>query len=60
MVELPFSVTIIFGSVSKYFMFNGEFVDPEDPLTISYFTGGTGNYGPTPIDFKLDTNKLYL
>jgi hypothetical protein len=45
---------------SKYFMFNGEFLDPEDPLTISYFTGGTGNYGPTPIDFKLDLNGRFV
>lgn len=45
---------------SKYFMFNGEFLDPEDPTTISYFTGGTGNYGPTPIDFKLDLNGRFV
>jgi hypothetical protein len=45
---------------SKYFMFNGEFLDPEDPLTITYFTGGTGNYGPTPIDFKLDDNGRFV
>lgn len=45
---------------SKYYMFNGEFLDPEDPLTISYFTGGTGNYGPTPIDFKLDLNGRFV
>jgi hypothetical protein len=45
---------------SKYFMFNGEFLDPEDALTISYFTGGTGGYGPTPIDFKLDLNGRFV
>ena len=45
---------------SKYFMFNGEFLDPEDPLTITYFTGGTGGYGPTPIDFKLDLNGRFV
>jgi hypothetical protein len=45
---------------SKYFMFNGEFLDPEDPLTITYFTGGTGSYGPTPIDFKLDLNGRFV
>ena len=45
---------------SKYYMFNGEFLDPEDPTTISYFTGGTGSYGPTPIDFKLDLNGRFV
>lgn len=38
-----------------YFMFNGEFLDPEDTTTMSYFKNGS-NWGPTPIDFKLDQN----
>lgn len=41
---------------SQYFMYNNELLDPEDPNTISYFTGGTNSYGPLPIDFKLDVN----
>jgi hypothetical protein len=45
---------------SKYFMFNGEFLDPEESPGKDYFTGGTGNYGPTPIDFKLDDNGRFV
>jgi hypothetical protein len=46
----------------KYFMYNGELLDPDDPNFGIYFrdtvTGGTttAKYGPTPIDFKLDDN----
>jgi hypothetical protein len=46
----------------KYFMYSGELLDPDDPNTSAYFkdmttTGTTKlNYGPTPIDFKLDDN----
>jgi len=38
-----------------YFMFNGEFLDPEDVTTMAYFKNGS-SWGPTPIDFKLDLN----
>jgi hypothetical protein len=44
----------------QYFIYNGELMDPEDPYFISYFTGGTGNYGPTPIDLKLDPNGNFI
>lgn len=42
-----------------YFMFNGEYMDPEDNIFGLYFRAG-GLYGPTPIDFKLDYNGAYL
>jgi hypothetical protein len=47
----------------KYYMYNGELLDPEDPVQGIYFrdvptSGNTGplKFGPTPIDFKLDDN----
>lgn len=40
---------------THYFIYNGEFLDPEDPTFSDYF-GSSGNWGPTPIDFKLDQN----
>jgi hypothetical protein len=43
----------------KYFMFNGEFLDPEDPLYVTYFKDG-GQWGPTPIDFKLDERGRFV
>ena len=44
----------------QYFIYNGEYFDPESPQNISYFTGGTGSYGPTPIDFKYDDNGKFI
>ena len=43
-----------------YFFYNGEIMDPEDPTLGDFFTGGTGNYGPTPIDLKLDNNGAFI
>jgi hypothetical protein len=43
----------------KYFMFNGEFLDPEDPLYVTFFKED-GSWGPTPIDFKLDERGRFL
>jgi hypothetical protein len=40
----------------QYFIFNGEYLDPEDPTYASYFKNGDGSWGATPIDFKLDQN----
>jgi hypothetical protein len=37
----------------QYFMFNGEYLDPEDPIFDVYFNK-SGGWGPTPIDFKFD------
>jgi hypothetical protein len=45
---------------SHYFMYNGELMDPEDINYKSYFTDGSGNYGPTPIDLKLDANGKFI
>ncbi len=42
-----------------YFMFNGEFLDPEDTTFMSYFKNGSA-WGPTPIDFKLDVNGSFV
>jgi hypothetical protein len=42
-----------------YFMFNGEFLDPEDTTFMTYFKNGS-SWGPTPIDFKLDTNGSFV
>lgn len=40
----------------KYFMYNGEIMDPENPYLDGYFrdNGPPKKYGPSPIDFKLD------
>jgi len=43
-----------------YFFYNGEIMDPEDPTLVEYFTDGNGNYGPTPIDLKLDINGAFI
>ena len=43
-----------------YFFYNGEIMDPEDPTLGDFFTGGTGNYGPTPIDLKFDNNGAFI
>jgi hypothetical protein len=43
----------------KYFMFNGEFLDPEDSTYSTYFKDG-GQWGPTPIDFKLDERGRFI
>ena len=40
----------------QYFIFNGEYLDPEDPTYASYFKNSDGSWGATPIDFKLDQN----
>ena len=42
-----------------YFIYNGELMDPEDSYFASYFKSG-GNYGPTPIDLKLDPNGSFI
>lgn len=44
---------------SNYFMFNGEFLDPEDTTFMTYFKNGS-DWGPTPIDFKLDVNGSFV
>ena len=46
----------------QYFLFNGEFLDPEDPIYSNYFHNPTGStsWGPTPIDFKLDENGRFV
>lgn len=48
--------------VPQYFNFNGEFMDPEDITYSGYFgnTGLTGEWGPTPIDFKLDQDGRFV
>ena len=43
-----------------YFFYNGEIMDPEDPNLKDYFTDGSGHYGPTPIDLKLDNNGAFI
>jgi hypothetical protein len=43
-----------------YYMFNGEYMDPEDNRFGSYFKIQPTLYGPTPIDFKLDFNGAYM
>jgi len=43
----------------QYFMYNNEIMDPE--INSFYFTSGmTGNYGPLPIDFKIDKNGKFI
>lgn len=48
--------------VPQYFNFNGEFMDPEDTTYSGYFgnTGLTGQWGPTPIDFKFDQDGRHV
>jgi len=43
----------------QYFIYNNEFMDPEDPKFGSYFKRN-GLYGPTPIDFKFDENGAFV
>lgn len=43
-----------------YFFYNGEIMDPEDATLSDFFTDGLGNYGPTPIDLKLDNNGTFI
>jgi hypothetical protein len=43
-----------------YFMFDGDVMDPETPAYASYFKGGTANFGPVPIDFKMDNNGVFV
>lgn len=45
---------------THYFMYNGEYLDPEDPRFETFFRISPVTYGPTPIDLKLDTNGAYL
>ena len=40
----------------QYFMYNNEFLDPENINYKPYFIGDNGNYGPTPIDLKFFPN----
>ena len=42
-----------------YFIYNGELMDPEDTYFSTYFKSG-GNFGPTPIDLKLDLNGVFI
>ncbi len=42
-----------------YFIYNGEFMDPENTYFSSYFKSGN-NYSPTPIDFKFDVNGSFV
>jgi hypothetical protein len=42
-----------------YFIYNGELMDPEDSYFSTYFKS-SGNYSPTPIDFKLDINGAFI
>jgi hypothetical protein len=42
-----------------YFIYNNEYLDPEDDRFKSYFMSNN-NYGPTLIDFKLDNNGLFI
>ncbi len=42
-----------------YFIYNNEYMDPEDPYFDSYFKRN-GLYGPTPIDFKFDNNGAFV
>jgi hypothetical protein len=43
-----------------YFFYNGEIMDPEDSTLSDFFTDGSGNYGPTPIDLKFDNNGAFI
>lgn len=43
----------------EYFMLNGDLMDPEIENIKSYFHNGS-QYGPTPIDFKLDDNGKFI
>lgn len=43
----------------EYFMLNGDLMDPEIENIKSYFHNGS-QYGPTPIDFKLDDNGSFV
>ena len=43
----------------EYFIFNDDLMDPEIETIKSYFHNGV-NYGPTPIDFKLDDNGGFV
>ena len=49
---------------SQYYLYNGEFMDPEDPYFIKYFKGQSGNtstaYGPTPIDLKFSNIGAFI
>lgn len=45
--------------VPQYFNYNNEFMDPEDPTYRPYF-GISGQWGPTPIDFKLDQDGRFV
>ena len=42
-----------------YFIYNGELMDPEDSYFSTYFKSGS-NFGPTPIDLKLDLNGAFI
>lgn len=44
---------------SYYFMYNGEYMDPETVEFGSFFNSGV-SYGPTPIDLKLDDDGAYV
>jgi len=42
-----------------YFMYNGEYLDPESPIYNEYFKSGS-DFGPTPIDLKFDFNGEHV
>jgi hypothetical protein len=43
-----------------YFIYQGEYMDPENTYYKPYFTGGGSTYGPLPIDFKYDDNGSFI
>jgi hypothetical protein len=43
-----------------YFMYQGEYLDPENSYYKPYFTSGGAVYGPLPIDFKFDDNGEFI
>lgn len=42
-----------------YFIYNNEYMDPENPTFASYFKRNN-LFGPTPIDFKLDNEGSFI
>ena len=43
----------------QYFLYNGEFMDPENPYFESYFLSN-GSYSPTPIDLKFSNIGAFI
>ena len=42
-----------------YYMYNDEYLDPEDINFAEYFKSGN-DFGPTPIDLKFDSNGAHI